>query len=178
VRWEPFAPVRSATHGDLLVGSPGYAPRVPSRRRLVTLAAVLGLLVGAFALASCGGDDGDAAATDTTTTTETTITETTTTQTTTETTPPPAGPTEIRIVVVNGAPKGGIVRENVEKGDRVVLIVRSDVADHVHLHGYDIKRDVAPGQPARLPFKATIPGRFEVELEDRGVPIADISVSA
>ena len=176
--WEPFAPVRSATPSDLLVGSPGYAPRVLSRRRLVTLAAVLGLLVGGFALASCGGDDGDAAATDATTTTETTITETTTTQTTTETTPPPAGPTEIRIVVVNGAPKGGIVRENVEKDDRVVLIVRSDVADHVHLHGYDIMRDVAPGRPARLPFKATIPGRFEVELEDRGVPIADISVSA
>jgi len=142
---------------------------VLSRRRLVTFAAVLGLLVGGFALASCGGAEGDAAATDTTTTTETT---------TTETTPPPAGPTEIRIVVVNGAPKGGIVREKVEKGDRVVLIVRSDVADHVHLHGYDIMRDVAPGQPARLPFKATIPGRFEVELEDRGVPIADISVSA
>jgi len=157
---------------------------VLSRRRLVTFAAVLGLLVGGFALASCGGDDGDAAATDTTTTSESTTTETTTTETTTtettttETTPPPAGPTEIRIVVVNGAPKGGIVRENVKKGDRVVLIVRSDVADHVHLHGYDIKRDVAPGQPARLPFKATIPGRFEVELEDRGVPIADISVSA
>ena len=167
------------TPSDLLVGSPGYAPPVLSRRRLVTFAAVLGLLVGGFALASCGGDDGDAAATDTTTTSESTTTETTTTETTTtETTPPPAGPTEIRIVVVNGAPKGGIVRENVEKGDRVVLIVRSDVADHVHLHGYDIKRDVAPGQPARLPFKATIPGRFEVELEDRGVPIADISVSA
>ena len=92
--------------------------------------------------------------------------------------PPPPGPTEIRIVVVNGAPKGGIVREKVAKGDRVVLIVRSDVTDHVHLHGYDIMRDVAPGKPARLPFKATIPGRFEVELEDRGVPIADITVSA
>jgi len=58
-----------------------------------------------------------------------------------------------------------------------VLIVRSDVADHVHLHGYDIMRDVAPGMPARLPFKATITGRFEVELEDRGVPIADITVT-
>ena len=174
MRWEPFAPGTPATPSDLLVGSPGYAPPVLSRRRLVTFAAVVGLLVGGFALASCGGDEGDAAATDTTTTTETTTSETTTT----ETTPPPAGPTEIRIVVVNGAPKGGIVREKVEKGDRVVLIVRSDVADHVHLHGYDIMRDVAPGRPARLPFKATIPGRFEVELEDRGVPIADISVSA
>ena len=132
-----------------------------------------------LALASCGGGDGESAdTTSTETTITTTTTDTTTETTTTETTPPPAGPTEIRIVVVNGAPKGGIVREKVDKGDRVVLIVRSDVTDHVHLHGYDITRDVAPGKPARLPFKATIPGRFEVELEDRGAPIADITVNA
>ena len=82
----------------------------------------------------------------------------------------------VTIVVENGAPRGGIVRETVDKGDRVVLVVRSDVTDHVHLHGYDIMRDVAPGSPARLRFRATIPGRFEVELEDRGVQIADITV--
>ena len=141
---------------------------------------MLALFGSGLLLASCGGDDGESAVTTTeTTTTETTTTsETTTTTTTTETTPPPPpGPTEIRIVVVDGAPQGGIVREKVEKNDRVVLIVRSDVSDHVHLHGYDIMRDVAPGKPARLPFKATIPGRFEVELEDRGVQIADITVT-
>jgi hypothetical protein len=137
---------------------------------------VLALFGCGLVLASCGSDDSESAdaTTETTTTSETT---TTTTTTTTETTPPPPpGPTEIRIVVANGAPQGGIVREKVEKNDRVVLVVRSDVADHVHLHGYDIMRDVAPGRPARLPFKATIPGRFEVELEDRGVQIADITV--
>ena len=138
---------------------------------------MLALVGSGFLLASCGGDDGESAATtaEATTTSETT---TTTITTTTETTPPPPpGPTEISIVVVDGAPKGGIVRTEVKKNDRVVLIVRSDVADHVHLHGYDIMRDVAPGRPARLPFKATIPGRFEVELEDRGAQIADISVT-
>jgi carbamoylphosphate synthase small subunit len=135
---------------------------------------VLALFGSGFLLASCGSDDGESAAT---TTEATTTSETTTTTTTTETTPPPPpGPTEIRIVVVDGAPKGGIVRERVEKNDRVVLVVRSDVADHVHLHGYDVMRDVAPGKPARLPFKATIPGVFEVELEDRGLQIADITV--
>jgi hypothetical protein len=150
---------------------------VSHRRRLAGFLAVLALLCAGFALTSCGGGDSESA--DTTSTETTTATETTTTESTTTTTPPPPpGPTEIRIVVVNGAPKGGIVREKVAKGDRVVLIVRSDVTDHVHLHGYDIMRDVAPGKPARLPFKATIPGRFEVELEDRGVPIADITVSA
>lgn len=137
---------------------------------------MLALFGSGFLLASCGGDDGESGGTtiETTTTSETTTTTTTTTETTP---PPPPGPTEIRIIVVDGAPKGGIVREEVEKNDRVVLIVRSDVSDHIHLHGYDIMRDVAPGEPARLPFKATIPGRFEVELEDRGVQIADITVT-
>jgi hypothetical protein len=37
-------------------------------------------------------------------------------------------------------------------------------------------RDVAPGSPARLRFRATIPGGFEAELEDAGLQIADITV--
>lgn len=128
-------------------------------------------LLAVAVIAGCGSDDGTTAETTDTTTTETTTTETTTTETT-----PPAGPTEIRIVVVDGAPKGGIVRESVDKGDRVVLVVKSDVADEIHLHGYDVSRDVEVGGTVRLPFKATIPGRFEVELEGRGVQIADITV--
>jgi hypothetical protein len=142
------------------------------RRRLAVAFAALALVGTGLLFASCGADDGEVATTETTATeaTETTTTETTTTP------PPPPKPTVVGITVVNGAPKGGIVRETVDKGDRVVLLVRSDVTDHVHLHGYDIMRDVSPGRTARLPFKATIPGRFEVELEDRGVQIADITV--
>jgi hypothetical protein len=146
-----------------------------SQRRLAVLIGALALFGGGLVLASCGGDDTAADTTETIVDTTTTIPPAPTTTTTT--TPPPPGPTEVRIVVVNGTPKGGIVRETVDQGDRVVLVVRSDVADHVHLHGYDVMRDVAPGKPARLPFRATIPGRFEVELEDRGVQIADITVS-
>jgi hypothetical protein len=137
------------------------------------------LLGTGLLVASCGGGDEEATAptTETTTTTTAETMQTTQATQTTETmTPAPPGPTEIAIVVVGGAPKGGIVRETVDKGDKVVLVVRSDVSDHIHLHGYDIMRDVGPGRPARLPFRATIPGRFEVELEDRGVPIADITV--
>ncbi len=78
--------------------------------------------------------------------------------------------------MVDGQPQGGIVRQSVDKGDEVVLVVTSDVADEIHLHGYDKSRDIAAGGTVRLPFKATIPGRFEVELENSGVQIADISV--
>ena len=104
-----------------------------------------------------------------------TTTTRTTTRTTT-TTPKPAGPTTIRIVVRGGRVVGGLRRARLEQGDRAVLVVRADVADHVHLHGYDIMRDVAPGRPTRLRFRATIPGRFEVELEDRRLQIAQLEV--
>jgi hypothetical protein len=106
-----------------------------------------------------------------------------TTPTTVSTQPPPPPPpprppavARVPITIRGGEPVGGIRRVTVARNRQVVLVVRSDVADHVHLHGYDVMRDVAPGAPARLAFRATIPGRFEVELEDRGLQIADITV--
>jgi hypothetical protein len=101
---------------------------------------------------------------------------TTTTTRTTTTRPKPPGPTTIRIVVRGGRVVGGLRRARLEQGERAVLVVRADVSDHVHLHGYDIMRDVSPGSPARLRFRATIPGRFEVELEDRKLQIAQLEV--
>jgi hypothetical protein len=150
---------------------------VAATRLLTVLGTGAALFLGGFGLASCGGDDdGDATESTRTQPTIPTTTDTTTTTTTTQTTTEVEQPTFVRVRVVGGVPKGGIVRETVTKGDRVVLVVTSDVADHVHLHGYDIMRDVAAGGTARIRFRATLPGRFEVELEDRGVPIADLTV--
>ena len=42
-------------------------------------------------------------------------------------------------------------RYSVRKGRKVVLVVTSQLADHVHLHGYDLMADVAPGQPRHDP---------------------------
>ena len=127
--------------------------------------------LASIAMVGCGSNDSESASTDTTTT-ETTTTATTTTTTATEV----EKPTEVKVVVVDGAPRGGIVRATVNKDDQVVLVVTSDVADEIHLHGYDKAKDVAAGGTIRIPFKATIPGRFEAELESRGVQIAEISV--
>ena len=137
-----------------------------------TLMLACACLLAATAIAGCGSDDSTTASS-TETTTETTTTDTTTNATTTEA----EKPTVVSIVVVNAAPQGGIVRQTVNKGDRVVLVVKSDVADEIHLHGYDLSRDVTAGGTARLPFTATLPGRFEVELESRGVQIADLTVN-
>lgn len=138
-------------------------------------------LVVALTAVGCGGDDEASPSTETDTETVTlpTETETTTqpTETATTTTPKPETPVTIRITVRDGRTVGGLARPKVKKGDRVVLVVTSDVADEVHLHGYDLSRDVAAGGRARIAFRATIPGRFEVELEERGIPIAELTVN-
>jgi hypothetical protein len=125
----------------------------------IKLACVIG--AAAFVLTGCGsGDDTAAPPTDTTHGTHTT----TETGTETETAPTPAAPVTVRVVVRDGGPVGGLARPTVSQDDRVVLVVDADVSGDVHLHGYDLERPVAPGDPARIQFRATIPGRFEIEL--------------
>jgi len=157
----------------------------PRFRRFALVVATVGLLLSLF-IALRPDDDDETTATTTTTSTVTTTTTTTTAEpppaTTTE--PPPATTTSppepafdtVRVTVVGGQAQGGVQRATIDQGRDVVLVVRADVTDHIHLHGYDLMADVAPGAPARLRFTADVPGRFEVELEDRGVQIADLRV--
>ena len=44
----------------------------------------------------------------------------------------------------------------------------SDTADEIHVHGYDVHKDVAAGGSATFSIPATIDGRFVVELENHG----------
>ena len=130
----------------------------------------------AIALAGCGGDS---STTDAVTTTETAATAPTTTTDTTATTTgttPVAQAKVITIDVVKGVPEGGIQRPTIDKGDKVVLLVRTDSGEAVHLHGYNIEKDVVPGKPVRLPFTANIAGRFEVELHPTDALLAVLEV--
>ncbi len=132
-----------------------------------------------LALAGCGGGGSSqtTAATDTVITTATTTTSPTTTiGTQTTTTPTVQKPTTIAIVVKDGRPSGGIQRPTIDKGDKVVLVIRTDAGEQVHLHGYDIERPVTPGTPVRIPFTANLPGRFELELHHPDALLAVIEV--
>jgi hypothetical protein len=117
--------------------------------------------------------------TEETTTEETTTEETTKEETTTEetTTEPADQAQRIVVRVENGEPVGGAQNYDIEQGKEVVFIVRADVEDEVHIHGYDLSTDVAPGQQGKITFTADDPGEFEVELEQRAVPIAELIVS-
>ena len=82
----------------------------------------------------------------------------------------------MRIEVAENGVAGGPVRATVKQNRRVVLVVRSALADEIHLHGYDLSADVEAGGTARISFEATIPGTFEIELESRGLQIGELTV--
>jgi hypothetical protein len=125
------------------------------------------VIVGLFVVLN-GGDDGND---NQSTGTATTATSTTPGKTT------PAKPPLTVIRVRGGKPFGGIQKISVKKGDQVRFRVVSDVADEIHLHGYDLKKDVPAGGSVTFSFPADIEGVFEVELEGRGEQIAQLSVS-
>jgi hypothetical protein len=81
-----------------------------------------------------------------------------------------------RIEVRGGKPVGGVRKIDVKKGNRVRLVVASDVADEIHVHGYDFMKDVPAGGVVRFDFPATIDGAFVIELEKRGEQIAELKV--
>ena len=85
-----------------------------------------------------------------------------------------AAPTTI--VVRDGVPLGGTHLLTYRRGAVINLTVRSDVADEVHFHGYDIHRDVAPGQPVHFRIRATIEGSYPVELERHAETLAQVTV--
>ena len=122
---------------------------------------LVAVAAGALALSGCGGD--------------TTATPAETTPGSTTTAPAP-GPTTITVVAKGGRPQGGIQRPTIAKGTKVVLVVKTDAGEAVHLHGYNIEKTVTPGNPVRIPFTADLPGRFELELHHPDVVLAVVEV--
>jgi hypothetical protein len=76
----------------------------------------------------------------------------------------PSGVPRDRMIAVSI--EGGKMRPaeiSVDEDDSVRLLVSSDRPMEIHLHGYDVEREVGPGQKASLRFEADLTGRFEIE---------------
>jgi hypothetical protein len=56
----------------------------------------------------------------------------------------------------------------VRQGDRVKLNWQSDKVAKIHLHGYDIEKQLSPGKVTSLSFDAYATGRFPVNLHRPG----------
>jgi len=84
--------------------------------------------------------------------------------------------TIIDIVVTNGVPTPATGQVAVPLGNTVRLFITADAADEVHVHGYDLTADIAPGGPVELTFVADIPGSFAVEFHEGGQLLCELRV--
>ena len=140
-------------------------------QRIGLIVAAFVVAVVAFLIASPGGDDEPSGQAAETTTTTTTREETSPAETEAEEPAPPPEPEVTRISIRAGEVVGGPPDITVENGDVVRIVVTSDAPDDIHLHGYDIEQQAAPGQPARFELKTDLEGSFEMEshaAEDAG----------
>jgi hypothetical protein len=81
------------------------------------------------------------------------------------------------IVIKHGEPVGGVAQLTYNEGEQVRFKVDSDVSDEVHMHGYDIMKDVKAGGSVSFDFPATLEGVFEAELEGRKEQILELTVN-
>jgi hypothetical protein len=147
---------------------------VSRAQRLTFLAiAVVIAIVAVVIIASSGNDEQEATSSDQTATPTATATpaEEGTAEPTETPTPTPTPKPEPPLVE-----PGKVTKLRFKQGDTVRFRVRSDVADEVHVHGYDLMKDVEPGQTITFSFPASITGIFEIELENRGEQIAQLRV--
>jgi hypothetical protein len=119
-----------------------------ARQRVVLLALAVVVAVGAFVVArSGGGDDNNKTS------------------------------GKATVEVRDAKPVGGVKALTWKKGQTIDLTVRSDTADEVHFHGYDVHKDVAKGGTVRFQIPATIEGKFIVELEEHKQTLANVTVT-
>jgi len=91
---------------------------------------------------------------------------------------PEATKPEVTTIVVDesGEPVGGVAEIDVHAGDEVRFKVKSAIAEEIHVHGYDLMKDVPAGGTVSFAFPAEIEGIFEAELEGSAEQILELRV--
>ena len=140
-------------------------------QRLGFLGIAAVIAVAAIIVLSAGGGDDEQEATSTA---QQTATHTTTATPEGETPTPTPSPTPKPKPPLLQA--GKVTKLRFSEGETVRFRVRHDAPEHVHVHGFDIVKDLEPGKTVTISFKATITGIFEIELEDSAEQIGELRV--
>jgi hypothetical protein len=81
-------------------------------------------------------------------------------------------------------PVGGTQDVSVTQGDHLTVTLQTDVPAELHIHGYELSKDVDAGETGSIKFTADTTGEFEVEAhhlthgeEGMGVELARLQVN-
>ncbi|WP_338674318.1 hypothetical protein V1460_15595 [Streptomyces sp. SCSIO 30461] len=82
----------------------------------------------------------------------------------------------VRITVTGNEVSPAPGRVEVAKGTRVALVVTSDQADELHVHGFDMTTELMPGRARTLSLTADRTGLFAVETHESGLVLTQLVV--
>jgi len=144
-------------------------------------------LLVAMALSGCGSDDTPTAGSNTpspsTAATPTAPSSTPSTQpspspTPTATTPASTADVAVNVTIAGGkVSAGGHAVVKAKRGQTIRINGVSDVAESLHVHGYDKTLELKPGKQASVEFLADTKGIFEVETHESGKLVFKLQVS-
>jgi hypothetical protein len=142
-------------------------------QRLSFLAVAVVIAVVAVVVLASGGDDDEPAPTSagTTPTATATPTEEGTAEASETPTPTPTPRPQPPLLQT-----GKVTNLRFEEGDRVRFRVASPGGDEIHVHGYDITKEIPAGKPTTVSFPADITGIFEIEFHGTGEQIGQLRV--
>ncbi len=142
---------------------------------------VVGLCMAMAVLAACGDADTDSRRTASADRAATTESRSTTAPSSPDRrTPSPPGTSDVvrsyKVTVEGGLPAGGAKTWKVAQGGDLMIVITSDENDEVHLHGYDIERELPAGQIVRMAVHADKNGTFALETHHRKVILGQLVV--
>lgn len=82
----------------------------------------------------------------------------------------------ISVKVRGGKASGDTGKVTVPLGSPVIISVSSDVADEIHVHGYERTVKVPAASTASIAFTANKPGTFDVDLDNPKVALLQLQV--
>jgi hypothetical protein len=80
------------------------------------------------------------------------------------------------LVLKDGKLASGQPVIQVYRGEQVVLRIKSNTTDELHLHGYDLHARITPQETAVLEFSANRTGRFTLELHEAQTELGALEV--
>ena len=145
-------------------------------RRPMTYAAGLALAVPlTFGLAACGST-GDDTGTGGTTTSSTSSSTSSSSSSGSSSSSSSATGRVIEITVTGSKVTPAPATVDLAVGEKLTLTVTSDHADQLHIHGFEIEKDLVAGMPLSVTVTGAQPGVYEVETHHPELRLMKIAV--
>jgi hypothetical protein len=90
--------------------------------------------------------------------------------------PAPSGVRVVQVIVTGREVRPAPSRVEIKVGELLRLQVTSDHDDELHVHGFEVERELTAGKPALIELRGERPGLYEVETHNPALRLLQVLV--